>query len=962
MEIPTHSNPPHSVPPQGAHLMGHLFQRIPAHLVQYGLALSLTSLAILLKFWLASFIGLETLLLLLTVGVTVSAWAGGLVPGMLATVSGTVGVVYFVIPPTPALAISDTRMLITVLVFVLSGSMISLLSEARKRAERARNAYISSLVSEMNERRQMETALQRANERLNLAIDALDGFIYEYSYTTGAVERSSGFVKVTGYTPEEVPPAADWWYEQTHPDDRAVVAQAASDALAADTQRALEYRIQHRDGSYVDVWDTARILRDAAGQVVRLVGITINMTERKRLERVLRERERFIESIMAVVPSVIYLFDLTEQRNIYISTHASDFLGYTPDEVIAQGSAFLSTRLHPDDGPRMADHMARVNDLIGDETLEIEYRLRHKNGDWRWFWSRDRVFARTAESHPQQALGVAQDITERKRAEEGLRTSEVRFRRLVENNIVGIVLANMEAITYANNAFLQVVGYTSDDLARGNIRWRDMTPPEYHHLDEQALQEMLATGICTPFEKEYVRKDGSRVAILIGASLLERAPLTWVCFVLDITERRRAELARTMLAETGKLLASALDHATMLDALLPIVLPAFADSCTIDLWQADGSLQRRVVVAEPAGVEVGPRLNEYPPAPHPSQPIWGVLRSGKPTLIAEVSAPMPEPDALHGEQQTTAEPVLVQESVQTVEPHSAIIVPLTARGRTLGTLAFALHTTGRSYDTTDLALAEELGHRAALALDNARLYREAQEAVRMRDQFFVVAAHELKTPLTAMLGHASLLERRLKPEAVIMERDLRALRTIGAQTRRLDKMINALLDVSRLARGQLTVENQPLDLCALVERVVEEVQPVAERHTVLCSLPEQHLIVQGDELRLEQVLQNLLGNAVKYSPQGGTVHVWVAQHNTDVHVSISDQGIGVPPEAIPHLFTRFYRVDSTETQHINGLGLGLYVVKEILTLHGGSIEVTSTVGAGSTFTVCLPLVQVEERA
>ncbi len=179
----------------------------------------------------------------------------------------------------------------------------------------------------------------------------------------------------------------------------------------------------------------------------------------------------------------------------------------------------------------------------------------------------------------------------------------------------------------------------------------------------------------------------------------------------------------------------------------------------------------------------------------------------------------------------------------------------------------------------------------------------------------------------------------------------------------MNSLIRTLLDISRIERGQLTIDRQAIDLRALVRRLVDETQNNVERHTVLLTDTDQPVPILGDALRLEQVLQNLIGNATKYSPQGGTISISLEQRHNTACISVSDQGIGIPLTSIPQLFQQFYRAGNAEAQQIGGMGIGLYVVKEIVTSHGGEIIVTSIEGHGSTFTVELPIqpdVQVAE--
>jgi PAS domain S-box-containing protein len=287
--------------------------------------------------------------------------------------------------------------------------------------------------------------------------------------------------------------------------------------------------------------------------------------------------------------------------------------------------------------------------------------------------------------------------------------------------------------------------------------------------------------------------------------------------------------------------------------------------------------------------------------------------------------------------------------------------PLSYEGRTIGAMSFNF-VSPRAFSSDEQEFMHALARQCAQALERARLYEaeqaaraEAQEAVQLRDAFFSVATHELRTPLTTLLGQAQLLQRRLRGGRGSEERDQRSLATIVAQAQRLNQQITELLDLARLAQGQFSVDRAPLDMCALARQIVETVQPNLERHTVLYEDEGVALIVLGDAARLEQVLQNLLQNAIKYSPEGGPVTVRVARNDDDVQVSVSDRGMGIPQPALPHLFERFYRADHRRAQGIGGLGVGLYVVKEIVTLHGGTVGVESSEGVGSTFTIRLPL-------
>ncbi len=259
----------------------------------------------------------------------------------------------------------------------------------------------------------------------------------------------------------------------------------------------------------------------------------------------------------------------------------------------------------------------------------------------------------------------------------------------------------------------------------------------------------------------------------------------------------------------------------------------------------------------------------------------------------------------------------------------------------------------REQATRQAAEAGEAQYRA-LAATNAQLAADAQRALAVRDQFLSIASHELKTPLTGVLGSAQLLQRRMARNDNLSEANARTLRTMLDQGMRLNRMIGSLLDVSRIETGQLSIEPTPLDLGALLRRIVEEIQPTLEQHTLTLSAPAEPLWISGDALRLEQVWQNLIGNAIKYSPAGGPITVQVMTQGRDACVQVRDTGIGIPAAALPQLFQRFYRAANTASAGISGIGVGLFVVREIILLHGGRVDVSSAEGAGSVFTVRLP--------
>ena len=295
-------------------------------------------------------------------------------------------------------------------------------------------------------------------------------------------------------------------------------------------------------------------------------------------------------------------------------------------------------------------------------------------------------------------------------------------------------------------------------------------------------------------------------------------------------------------------------------------------------------------------------------------------------------------------------------------PAAFAAIPLIVGQGVIGAISLSF-AEPREFSPEDREFLLTLARVGAQALDRARLYAEeqraradAEAAVRLRDHFISVAAHELRTPLAVLYGQAQLLQRRLQGDVSAQaDRNRRSVDVIVTQAERLNRMINALLDIGRIDQGRLSLDRIPTDRGALAQPVVADVRPTLARHTLVIEEPDAPLIVNADPARLEQVLHNLVSNAVKFSPSGGTVRIVLAREDQQARLSVIDEGIGIPAVAQPHIFDRFYRAPNAERLSMSGTGLGLFMVKQIVTLHGGMVAVDSHEGAGSAFTIWLPL-------
>jgi signal transduction histidine kinase len=449
-----------------------------------------------------------------------------------------------------------------------------------------------------------------------------------------------------------------------------------------------------------------------------------------------------------------------------------------------------------------------------------------------------------------------------------------------------------------------------------------------------------ALGMTFRRAREFSWEDRALVEALAAqcAQALERARL------YEAELRSRARFG--FIAEAASILTSSLDYRTTLSNVARLLVPGFADWCSVELLEDGVPTQVAVAHADPEKVALARELRErYPPQADDPGGIYDTLRTSEARLYREI------PDAVLVAATRHPEHLRI---LRELGLRSAIAVPLVARGRTLGSLILVSTREGRRYGASDLATAQELARHSAAAVDNARLFREVQQAVSIRDVFLSVAGHELRTPLTALKLQLQLVERLAKADGPV---DLLRVAAAGTsavrQADRLERLINELLDVSRIVAGKVRLDFQEVDLAALAREVADRFgEELARAGCTLRFEAGENVVGRWDPARLDQVLTNLLGNAIKYG-KGSALEVTVERLGGEARLSVRDHGIGIAPEHQARIFGRFERAVSE--RHYGGLGLGLWIAREVVDSLGGSIRCESGLGQGSTFTVVLPL-------
>jgi PAS domain S-box-containing protein len=795
------------------------------------------------------------------------------------------------------------------------------------------------------------TGTKRLEARLHLALEAAHMVAWEWDPKTDAVTMVGDVRAVYGSVALQSSRKA---FELVHPDDAERHRRTIDDALASKGGYRSEFRLNLPDGQLLWLEERAAAVLDESG--TRLTGVVTDITARKTMEDEIRRREGLLRTITDAMPGLIAYLDRDGRYRLCNEAYRTWF-DVEPTSLFGKHIADVLG----DEAYRAVEpHMASA--LAGRATT-FESEIVYKTGERRWI---EATYTPHRDAHGVVVGFVAfvRDIT-KKRAimaeSEALlaRTaaSEARLRRLVESGIIGIVFWTRDGdIRYANDAFLRTFGYTRDDLAAGRLRWREMTPREWAPLDERAFAEMAEHGVCTPYEKEYFHKDGRRVPILLGIAVWEDQADEGVAWILDMTERQRAERRRTLLVDAGQILAASIDVRETLVNAAKLVASTIGTLVIVDAV-SDGNIGEPLAVVhrdpalQPAAEDLRRRTRLLP-----EHPGAVVARTGNSVAHTLDTNELERPDA---------DPIL-RAWVSAFGLRSWVCVPLVSRGRVLGVLSYG--TSDASIDPEDVATAEELGRRAGAAVDVARLFdasraerARAEEASRAKDEFLAVVSHELRTPLNAILGWSTMLNT----ESLSEERRQHGLRVIERNARSQAQLVEDLLDISRITTGRVRLQVAQVELARVAQAAIESVRPGAAAKGVDIELfgAGEVGVVVGDGARLQQVAWNLLSNAVRHTKSGGRVELRLRRLESSVELSVRDTGEGIDPEFLPHVFERFRQAESGTTRRYGGLGLGLAIVKHLVELHGGTVHAESEGrGRGARFVVDLPIGSVPELA
>ena len=845
--------------------------------------------------------------------------------------------------------------------------------------------YVGTL-TDITERKLAEEALQQSEQRYRALMDGASDAILLADSQGNLIETNQQAERLLGYSRAEM---TCLHISQIHPPE---ALEAAKNHFKTVVQHnlgpTLESLVLRKDGSQVPVDITSSYLELNGERIAQ--GIFRDISDRKLVEQEnIRLRER-LQFVLSASPAVIFTCRTEGDFGAtFISDNIANVAGYSSAEFLAE-SSFWADHVHPDDLSRAFDGLPQ---LFEQDYYSHDYRFRHQAGHY--LWVHDELhLVRDQQGNPAEIVGYLADVTDRKRAELALQSSELRFRQMFDSSVVGMIFADFQGrILDANDYFLQMVGYSRAELEAGAIHWDAMTPAEHTAADYAAMEHLMQHGMISPWEKEYYRKDGSRIPVLIGAALLPGSTDQTICVVVDISARKQAEMRLQRQSEREHLTNSISQRIRASLNLQEILSTTVSE--VHQVLQSDRVLVYRVL---PDGT--GKAIAES------VSPGWPVILD---QIFPEEIFPKQNYEryvkgrffALSDREVGPVLPCLA-DFLKEMQVRAKLVVPI-IQNQTLWGLVIAHQCDApRQWQAWEIDLLRQLSGQLAIAIQQSELYAQLQDshqqlshtnadllrATRLKDEFLANMSHELRTPLNAILGMSEGLQEEVF--GPLNDRQKHSLSTIERSGQHLLSLINDILELSKISAGKLELELSIVSISELCESSLIFVKQQAFKKQIRLSstIPKDLGSIAVDERRMRQVLINLLTNAVKFTPIGGRVTLQVylepleinlaerisvervripspvvspeakgaycQLHDYSLCFSVIDTGIGIAAADQPKLFQPFVQIDGALNRQYEGTGLGLAMVKQIVELHGGLVSLRSELGNGSCFTASIP--------
>jgi PAS domain S-box-containing protein len=702
-----------------------------------------------------------------------------------------------------------------------------------------------------------------------------------------------------------------------------------------------------KDSTVFPVLLTISPIHDASGAVVGASSILRDITERKRID----DERRVFLSFFENSPDFIGIAG-PNGKPVYVNPAGRRMVGLPADYPIDKTQIL---DYYPPDQRAFASDVI-VQSMIEQGRWSGETYFRHWQTQEAIPVSDEHFMIREPKTGRLLGMGtITRDISDIRRSQSQLRESQERLERALRGAGLGTWDWNIKTGDVVfNSRFAEMRGFTLNEVDPHVDSWSSGIHPNDWPRVQQSLRDHCE-GRTPEYEDEYrvKTKSGTWIWVLARGKVFTRdkdgRPLRMIGTELDITDRKRFESGQTFLAEVGALLGSSLEYEDTLDNIARLALRDLADLCIIDVIQESGKAARlRVMSRDPSLATLCDLFMRVPLENNPTYWFRMSVENKRPVLIEHLSPEMIESFS-RDESDLRA--------VRAAGFQSALAVPLLRNGRLVAAIVLISCSASRIYGPTDLVLAEELARRAALSIDNARLFFEAQRAIKTREDILAIVSHDLKNPLNTVGLVAHMMRRSERMEAdQITDATNKIQRAVNGMLR----LISDLLDFSKIQSGSFSVEPHAERLENIILPAIDQMKTLAEAEQKEVEFHQQPDLpeVAADSHRVGQVVSNLLSNAIKFTARGDKILVSARKRDNAIVVSVSDKGPGIPRENLSKVFDRFWQAEQTRRV---GSGLGLSIAKGIVEAHGGKIWVESELGKGSSFSFTLPLARSDAK-
>jgi two-component system CheB/CheR fusion protein len=611
----------------------------------------------------------------------------------------------------------------------------------------------------------------------------------------------------------------------------------------------------------------------------------------------------------------IWDWDMVNNR-IWRSDNFTAMFGYEKDAERGNLSFWFSN-IHPDDRQRVQDSVYETINS-GAKQWSAEYKFLRSDGKYASLLDRGHIL-HDEYNTPYRMLGSIVDVTKLVEAEKRIQSSELKFRKIFDANMIGMLFSDMdERVLEANDAYLQMLGYNQDDLKTNAIDWGVITPLEFKAVSQWAVNQLKDSGVCPAFEKEYVRKDGKRVAVLMGAARLDVEGEAYaVMYVIDITDKKESEQKKK---ELQGLIRKQQDefYSIFMNAPALITIRRGPELRYEFVNKAVEEFNGRKDYVGKTDDEVYPEWKDD----HLKAIESTVVKNGE--VLSRKAYHITRLDQRVNEMKDSW--------------FDFIYTPVyNEEGKVDGIASFG-------FDVTDMIKAQQ----------------SIKQLMQKKDEFMSIASHELKTPITSVKASLQIVQR-LVQKYIEVGNIHQFIEKANKQIGKLTILVDDLLDVTKIHAGKLLFDTTRFNVAEVINECIGELSDQSTNKHQFILKGDANVDIFADRNRLEQVINNFLSNAIKYSPEADKVILTASTNNDGIFkLTVQDFGIGIPKDKVDYVFDRFFRVQES-SQKFSGLGLGLYISQEIIKRHGGRIGVVSEEGKGSTFWFTIPVNGIESE-